>query len=197
MNKSGTSSTTEVIQASLKKRYAREQRFRWYGRAAVFSGFVFLAILLTDIVVKGSPAFTQQYLQRTVEFDPQRLDIAHNPGENDLQRADYSGLIKSSLRSMFPEVSGRKEKRALYRLLSIGAEYDLRDQLLDNPELLGQTLDIWLLAHSEAAAYLKGQISPDSPESDRKLKDNQVAWLDYLREEGRTQSRFNSLFLAG
>ncbi|NQX89042.1 MAG: DUF3333 domain-containing protein, partial [Halioglobus sp.] len=45
--------TTARIQASLKKRYARERRFQWYGRLAVLTGFVFLFVLLADIVVKG------------------------------------------------------------------------------------------------------------------------------------------------
>ena len=38
---------------------------------------------------------------------------------------------------MFPEVSGRAEKKQLYRLISIGAEYDLRDIVVENPALIG------------------------------------------------------------
>ena len=185
---------TAAIQASLKKRYAREKRFQWYGRLAVLTGFVFLFILLADIVGKGAPAFTQQYIKVTVEFDPDRLGVEPGASDEELRQADYLGVVKSSLRAMFPEASGRQEKRQLYRLISIGAEYDLRDYVLDNPELIGQTLDIWLLAHAEAGAYLKGQISRKIPEGDRRVKDIQMQWLDTLREQGRTESRFNTLF---
>ena len=185
---------TAAIQASLKKRYAREKRFQWYGRLAVLTGFVFLFILLADIVGKGAPAFTQQYIKVTVEFDPDRLGVEPGASDEELRKADYLGVVKSSLRAMFPEASGRQEKRQLYRLISIGAEYDLRDYVLDNPELIGQTLDIWLLAHAEAGAYLKGQISREIPEGDRRVKDIQMQWLDTLREQGRTESRFNTLF---
>jgi phosphate transport system permease protein len=185
---------TAAIQASLKKRYAREKRFQWYGRLAVLTGFVFLFILLADIVGKGAPAFTQQYIKVTVEFDPDRLGVEPGASDEELRKADYLGVVKSSLRAMFPEASGRQEKRQLYRLISIGAEYDLRDYVLDNPELIGQTLDIWLLAHAEAGAYLKGQISRTIPEGDRRVKDIQMQWLDTLREQGRTESRFNTLF---
>ncbi|NCF16783.1 MAG: phosphate ABC transporter permease PstA [Haliea sp.] len=185
---------TAAIQASLKKRYAREKRFQWYGRLAVLTGFVFLFILLADIVGKGAPAFTQQYIKVTVEFDPDRLGVEPGASDEELRKADYLGVVKSSLRAMFPEASGRQEKRQLYRLISIGAEYDLRDYVLDNPELIGQTLDIWLLAHAEAGAYLKGQISRKIPEGDRRVKDIQMQWLDTLREQGRTESRFNTLF---
>ena len=51
MTKRSSFKNTELIQASLKKRYARERRFRWYGRLAVLLGFVFLFILLADISV--------------------------------------------------------------------------------------------------------------------------------------------------
>jgi phosphate transport system permease protein len=194
MSKETSYTNTEAFKASLKKRYAREKRFQWYGRLAVMTGFVFLFILLADIVGKGYPAFTQQYIKLTVTLDAGQLDAQAGDDEDVLRAADYAGAIKASLREMFPEVSGRKDKRMLYRLVSVGAEYDLRDEVLANPQLIGQTRDFWLLAHSEAASYLKGQVGPETPESDRRLKDVQMAWLDQLRSEDRTESRFNTLF---
>lgn len=188
------SPTTERIQASLKKRYARERRYQWYGKLAVLAGFLFLFILLFDIVSKGSPAFTQQYLQISVELDADRLGVGQTADAEALAGADYAGVIKQSLRNMFPEVSGRKDKRQLYRLLSIGAEYDLRDHLMAHPELLGKTVDLWLLAHSEAASYLKGQVSREQPEEERRVKNMQMDWLDQLQQQERTESRFNTLF---
>jgi phosphate transport system permease protein len=196
MSNGKSSTNTEAIKASLKKRYARERRFQWYGRMAVMTGFVFLFLLLADIVVKGLPAFTQQYIQVSVNFDPGRLGVQADSDEAELRSADYLGVIKSSLRDMFPDVSGRKDKKLLYRLISIGAEYDLRDQVLNDPQLIGQTVEVWLLAHSEAAAYLKGQIPRELPEGDRKVKDLQMDWLDSLRNQGRTESRFNALFFS-
>ena len=187
-------STTNAIKASLKRRYAREKRFQWYGRLAVLTGFIFLFVLLADIVGKGMPAFTQQYLKIPVTFEAERLGVEAGAGEEALHGADYLGVIKSSLRAQFPDVTGRKDKRQLYRLVSIGAEYDLRDYVLENPDVIGQTRDIWMLAHSEAAAYLKGQVSRDIEEGDRRVKDIQMQWLDSLREEGRTESRFNTIF---
>ena len=68
MSKRQSLKATEAIQASLKKRYARERRFQWYGRLAVLTGFVFLFILLFDIVSKGMPAFTQHYINQTKDL---------------------------------------------------------------------------------------------------------------------------------
>tara|TARA_R110002072_G_scaffold33473_3_gene101289 strand:- start:13894 stop:15183 length:1290 start_codon:yes stop_codon:yes gene_type:complete len=194
MSESNRSSTTLAIQASLKKRYARERRFQWYGRLAVLTGFVFLFILLADIVVKGSPAFSQHFIQLDIDFSPEALGLGENPSADEIASADYLSLVKSSLRAQFPEVSGRSEKRALYRLISIRAEYTLRDMVMADPALIGTHQNVWLLAHSEAGSYLKGQVDVSTPESERRVKDIQVAWLDALRAEGRTESRFNSTF---
>lgn len=188
------SHSSAAIKASLKKRYARERRFQWYGRMAVLTGFVFLLVLLVDIVGKGYPAFTQQYIRVTVDFSAEQLGVAPGASEEQLAAANYLGVIKNSLRAMFPEVDSRKEKRQLYRLVSVGAEYQLRDMLLADPQLLGQTREVWLQAHSEAGSYLKGQVSAASAEADRKVKDVQMAWLDQLRAQGRTESRFNTTF---
>jgi phosphate transport system permease protein len=194
MSNQHSSKTTAAIRASLKKRYRRERRFRWYGRLAVLTGFVFLFILMADIISKGTPAFTQHYIKLSVNLDAASLDLPSDPSREQLYSANYLGAIKSSLRSMFPEVTGRKDKRQLYRLISVGAEYDLRDMVLDNPELLGHTSEIWLRAHAEAGSYLKGQLGSDSLEADRKVKDLQIVWLDQLRVQGRTESRFNTTF---
>lgn len=193
-SRQGNHDTTAIIQASLRQRYAREKRFQWYGRIAVLMGFVFLFILLTDIVVKGTPAFTQQYIQIPVQLEAEQLGIEPGSGGEALFSADYLGAIKSSLRDLFPDVSGRKEKRLLYRLISAGAEYDLRDMVIANPALIGTRTEVWLRAHSEAGSYLKGQVSAATPESERRVKDLQIAWLGSLAEQGRTQTRFNTTF---
>jgi len=194
MSEQGQSKHTEAIRASLKKRYARERRFQWYGRLAVLTGFIFLFILLADIVSKGYPAFTQHYLKIAVEVDADRLGLQPGASADDIYAADYAAVIKSSLRGMFPDVSGRAQKRALYRLVSVGAEYDIRDLVISQPELIGTTTEIWLRAHSEAGSYLKGQVDTETPESDRRVKNDQMAWLDQLVKEGRTESRFNATF---
>jgi phosphate transport system permease protein len=186
--------TTIAIQASLKKRYARERRFQWYGRIAVLSAVVFLSILLADIVIKGTPAFTQHFIKVAIDFDPAELGISSTATADEIANADYAAVLKSSLRQMFPEVSGRTEKMQLYRLISSGAEYSLRDAVIGNPGIIGTRQEIWLQAHAESGSYLKGQIGSDTPESERRLKDEQITWLNELREEGRTESRFNTTF---
>jgi phosphate transport system permease protein len=194
MSNNNSIDTTEKIRATLQKRYNREARFRWYGRLAVLTGFVFLCILLVDIVIKGLPAFQQNFIEIELNLSNELLGVTQTPERDELYKADFLGVIKDGLRNTFPDAKGRKDKRMLYRLLSVSAEYDLRDEVMDNPELVGQKKKFWLRAHSEADSYLKGNVKADLDESDRRIKDRQIEWLDALREEGRTNSRFNTQF---
>ncbi|MCR9104091.1 MAG: phosphate ABC transporter permease PstA [Gammaproteobacteria bacterium] len=194
MSNPSSPDNTSLIRSSLKKRYARERRFKLYGLLAVLTGFMFLFVLLADIVIKGTPAFTQHFIQVTIDLDPDALGVAPGASAEELQAANFGGAIKRGLREMFPDVTSRKDKRALYRMISIGAEYDLRDLLLEQPELLGQKKEIWLRAHSEAGSYLKGQVDTELAEEDRKVKNNLIGWLDRLEAQGKTESRFNVAF---
>ena len=186
-----------LIEASLKKRYRRERRFQWLGRMAVLTGFVFLVALMLDIVIKGTPAFSQYYIQLPIDFDATELGLAAEPDEAALNAADFSLPIKRSLRELFPAVTDRGERRLLYRLVSYGAEYQLRDMLKADPALMGESIEVWLLAQASAGSYLKGQFDRSTPQEERRLSDAQMSWLDALKEAGRTDSRFNVMFFTG
>ena len=94
---------------------------------------LFLALLFFSIVGKGYSAFEQTFVRLDIFFDPA---ILH---QDALANADYQGLIKQSLRKMFPDVTGRRDKRELYGLVSSGASFLLRDKVLKHPETIGTT----------------------------------------------------------
>ena len=192
------SETTKKIEANLKKRYAKEKRFRVYGIISLFISFAFLAVLLITIFSKGLPAFQQTYIKLDIELNEATLGINKDSDENALFSASYSKVIKNSLKEMFPGVKGRKQKRALKNLVSKSAAYDLRDKVLDNPSLLGTKQSYWFLAKDDVDVFMKGNIDRTLPESSRRIKDYQLVWIDKLMEEGRLEKRFNSvLFTAG
>jgi phosphate transport system permease protein len=93
-------------------------------------------------------------------------------------------------------VKDRQQKRVLNNLVSSGAAYDLRRLLLAKPDLMGRTQRVWLSADDDVDMFVKGQIDRLGAESDRRLKDYQIAWLDKLQEEGRLEKRFNTVFFA-
>ena len=116
--------TLDIVNRGLGKRYRAERRFRLYGLSAIVASMVFLSLLFISIIGNGYTAFQQTFLELEVFFDPEVLD------EQSLATADYQGLVKKSLREMFPDARGRRDKRMLYGIVSSGASFQLRDMVL-------------------------------------------------------------------
>ncbi len=184
----------EVVNAGLARRYARERRFRRLGLAAVVVGLSFVALLFVDIISKGATAFQQTYIRLPVTLDAQVIDPQGSRDPAVLARADYQGLVKAALRDAFPGVEGRTARRELYGLVSPVAPYLLRDQVLANPGLIGTTREVLLLADDDLDMLMKGHIERAAPESERRVKDTALAYIDRLQAEGRVVKRFNTGF---
>ena len=153
------SETTRVVRKSLPKRYRRERFFKAFGLLAIFVGIAFVGLLFVNIISKGYPAFQQTYIELPIYFDEEIIDPRQERDPEAMRRADYQGLVKKALREAFPDVTGRGDKRDLYNLVSKGAGFALADQVYANPELVGQTQKIWLLADDEIDAYIKGHVT--------------------------------------
>jgi phosphate transport system permease protein len=188
-----SSASTERIRKTLAKRYRAEKRFRLYGVAAILFGVLCVATLFVDIIGKGHGAFRQTYIQLSVDYEVDILGISDINDAQQLALANFSGVIKKSLRTRFTDVSGRKEKRELYRLVSNSAEYDLADRLKADPSLLGQSVKIWVLADDDIDTYYKSLTSIDGPFVGRTNETRQV-WIQSLMDTGQIELRFNSNF---
>lgn len=190
--------TIEIVRQSLKKRHAAAWRFKFSGLIAIILCLFFLSLLFISIFSKGYSAFQQTYVRLDVVIDPALLGVGERRDIDALSDGDYGALRKQALRTMFPAVKKRREKRTLYRLVSSGADYQLRDAVIANPDLIGTTFSLWVPADDDVDMLMKGHIQRRVPEEDRRLKDYQIAWIDHLVDEGRIESRFNSiLFTAG
>ncbi|MFZ5764121.1 MAG: phosphate ABC transporter permease PstA [Thermodesulfobacteriota bacterium] len=181
-------SSMAKVNAGLLKRYRAEKRFRFYGMAAIFISLVFLALLFVSIVGRGYSAFQQTYVQLDIFFNPTEF-----AGEN-LATADFAGLVKTSLREKFPEVTDRRGKKELYDLVSSGAAFILQDMVQDDPSLIGNTKAVWVPVNDDVDMLYKGFIDRTKPEGERRIKDSQLGWLDKLEQEGRLDKRFNRTF---
>jgi phosphate transport system permease protein len=178
----------DIVNQGLSRRYRAEKRFRIYGIAAVIVSMVFLLFLFVSIGLNGYTAFQQTYVQLDIHLDPEMLDAGS------LADANYQGLIKRSLGDMFPEVKTRKEKRQLYGMVSNGAAYQLQDFVRKNQNRIGSVIQLWVPADDDVDMVIKGHIDRDVPESDRRVKDNQMAWIDQFQANGRLEKRFNTTF---
>ena len=175
----------------MKKRHAAERRFQWFGRIAVGLGLTFLFLLLFSIVSKGYSAFWQTYIRLDIPLVEEKIDPAGTRDINTLRSANSAGLIKQNLRESFPEVTMRRDRFALYKLVSNGAAFELRDRVIADPALIGMKVTLWVPADDDVDMLMKGHIERDGPEATRRIKDNQLAWIDRLDAEGRLEQRFN------
>lgn len=174
--------------ARVRRRYRAEARFKAYGVAAIAVAISMLILLVGSIISTGWSAFYQYEIALDVTFESSEIDAA-NP-----RKANYNGFIKSALRSQFPDVSGRKEKRKLYGLVSNGADLQAMQVVVDEPAKIGKTVRIWVLASDDIDSLLKGFIDRDLPEADRRVKDTELEWIDQLKNDGRIRWSMNTVF---
>lgn len=187
--------TRTKVEAGLARRYRKERTFRTVGLLATGVGIVFLTAFFYSLIAQGKSAFVQTWVELDIEFSEQILAPG---GELDLEYADFDGVVKAALRHEFPDVTNRRERRDLYKLISIGAGYALRDMIEQDPELLGESVTIQVPAAANVDMVMKGNIDREVDEMLRPVSDRQLAWIDQLQEEGRLLTRFNfALFSNG
>jgi phosphate transport system permease protein len=187
--------TRHKVEAGLRRRHRAETRFRVAGMLATAVGVLFLGFFFIDLFSKGASAFLQTFVSLEVELS---TDVIAPGGKPDLAQADFDGLVHDALRAEFPEVRGRSERRDLYRLISTGASYQLRDMVVSNPQLSGTHQTVWVPASSIVDMFVKGHIDATVDESMRPLSDAQIRWIGQLRDKGRLERRFNrALFVNG
>jgi phosphate transport system permease protein len=180
--------TMDIVNQGLSRRYRAEKRFRLYGIVAIILSMIFLMFLFVSIAANGYTAFQQTFVRLDIHLDPGMLDAGS------LADANYQGLVKQSLADMFPEVTTRKEKRQLYGMVSNGAAYQLQDFVRKNQNRIGSVIQLWVPADDDVDMVVKGHIRRDLPEAERRVKDNQMAWIDQFQTQGRLEKRFNTTF---
>ena len=174
----------------LAKRKRKEQRFKMAGLAAVITALVMLAVLLLSIVSTGLPAFTQTAIKLDFHFDQSLLPAGQELNADVIRAMDFHSLVKKTLREKFPTVKKRKDKKALYKIISNGTPYILSDMLIDDHSLLGTTQSVWVLADDEIDSIYKGSKTI----ADSRMTEEQYGWIKQLIAEERVMTRFNWTF---
>jgi phosphate transport system permease protein len=176
-----------ALSRRIRQRYRAERRFRLYGVLAIGAALLALALLFASVVSRALPAFFEHRVRLTVAFDRALLD-ADGRAAAGLAQANYGAALKQALRDRFPEAASRSQLKALAALVSVGAPFELRDRVLADPALLGRHDEMWLLLSDEADLWLRGAGGASG------LSEQQAAWLEQLRSEGRIERRFATRF---
>lgn len=189
-------SNTEKVKKSLKKRYLKEKVFKSLGFISVSIAFLFLLVLITDITIKAMPAFIQTQISLDISLDANKLGLNNNSSEAEFMQADFRATIRDALKKQFPEVKKRKQKKQLYSLVSIGGEYQLRDLVMQDRDLLDKTQKMTFIADDDVDALVKGVIDRTKPEGERRVKNFKLSLIESLEESEQISTTFNWRFFS-
>jgi phosphate transport system permease protein len=148
--------SSEMAQARVRKRYRREVRFKAYGLLALVLAAVFLVVLISDIVMKGLPAFSRYSLLLDVAIPADLIEPEKRNDPVAIRSADYFPVMREALMAAIPGIESRAGEKALTRVLSSGATDYLMDKVASQPALIGQTVKVPLLLSANADLYFKG-----------------------------------------
>ncbi len=188
--------------ALTRRRYAAEKRFRIYGIVAIGIAVAALVILLTSVLSRGLPAFTQTFIRAEIYLDPEALDPSGSRDPEQLRSVltfAYTPLIQASLADLAEELSAGPAPgitpQLLAGMVSEAATAQLRNFVLNNPDEIGETVEFEFLTNARIDQYVKGNITRESSEGDVRLDPAQLNVTDELVRLGVIDRRFNWAFI--
>jgi phosphate transport system permease protein len=181
------STSTELVAASLARRRRKQAWLQWVGMGAIAVAFTTLFILVASLVSTGWYAFTQTHLTIEVFVDPEEIPLDRLP------RGGFDDALAASLAQVVPGVDtgDRAAMRSLESILSNGAQFALRDLVVADPTLIGQTITMKVPVADIYDQLNKGLIERDTPEENRRVNNTEIAWFDALKDQGAITKPFN------
>ncbi len=142
---------------TLKIRHMKDKFFKALSLSGLIFSIVFLVIFFTDIVTKAIPSFKQAYVELPMTYNEETVNDSIYAVEE-----KYETLVS----------------RAWFR--------DMPKFAQSHPEVMGKTVNEWVLADDEVDQYLKGHSNT--------LSDDEIATLKELQALGKVELRFNTVF---
>ncbi|WP_317054584.1 phosphate ABC transporter permease PstA [Roseovarius rhodophyticola] len=186
-----------------RRRNRAEARFKAYGIAAICTGLFFLVVLVTSILYNGAGAFQQSFVNVSVYLDPAKLDKNGARDIEDIKKVSTFGYAPLIQNALLEEVAKNDintplgKAKDMKNLLSASAAAEVRDYVIANPDMIGETVDFRLLASSRVDGYLKGRVSRESVADDKNISVEQLDITDQFRGAGVISKSFNMAFITG
>jgi phosphate transport system permease protein len=112
----------------LKKRYAREARFQYYGKLALVLASAFLIFFFYDMIRTGYTAFSQTEVLTEVTFNEETLKMPGKSVDNEYRKVITRGFL---------------------RVIPMYVE--------KHPEYMDTTQSIWVIAQGDVDQYMKAK----------------------------------------
>ena len=175
----------------LKKRYSAEKRFKAYGIISVCAALLFVGILVFKVFSEGSGAFVKTAIQLELDLSKEKLNLPEKPSKEDFENIDFYDFAQQHILKINPAIT-TKEKKELLTLFSSDFEYEVKDFILSNKNLIGQKVFFKITAASDLDQMHKGNYTRDIPEERRKVSNFQLTIYDFLLKENKISKIFNN-----
>ncbi|UYV39194.1 phosphate ABC transporter permease PstA [Rhodobacteraceae bacterium D3-12] len=171
--------------AKVKRRNRNQVVLQGLGLGAISFAALMLIILVASLVSTGYKAFTQTHIALEVFVDPEEIPLEKLP------RGGFRDVLLASLQAKIPGVDDRKELRKMQKLVSNGAQFELRDRIVADPTLIGKTISLNVPMSDPYDQLAKGLVKRDTPEAQRRVSDMEIAWFDTLDKAGMISQPLN------
>lgn len=189
------------IDARTRRRNAAETRFKIYGIAAIAVSLTMLAIMLFTIFSDGVSAFRQASITFPVTLDAETLDPSGNRNRDEMAKVTtigYGNLLRAELAAYLDSrglaVDGLDEG-GIGDMISRDAPAQLRNMVLADPDLLGETINFTALAGGRIDGYMKGRVTMETAQRDGNVTPEQLLMADLMIDAGILGQSFNWGFL--
>lgn len=197
----------DTVKSSLQRRNRKERTFKALGITAVSISVFFVLMLFTSIISKGLPAFWQTKITAPVYFDPAVIQISARPvaqaGEtpqalqqrdfawqSELGMVDWQLLLENTLIKARPALEAQRSE--LLALYSTDQRFRLRDMVINDPSIIGKTVEMSLLADANVDVWLRGNIDRSLPDEQQQLSPEVRKIADDLYASDLIQLKFST-----
>ena len=185
-----------TLDARTKKRNATEARFKAYGLAAIVAAMLALAVLLTSVLTNGLSSFQQTFITLPVELSEERLDRDGTRDPEEIARVTTLGYAPILANAIVTEVARLGlttdlSDRDMFDMISKEAAATVRDRVLANPDLIGQTVTFDLLAAGRIDGYFKGRVTLESAARDGNTSPEALMLAQQMADAGVIETKFN------
>ena len=187
---------TNSVKKSIVKRRSKDNRLKLYGRIAIGLAVCFLLFLFYSIFTKGFPGFFQYYVTLDINFDRDRIDPKGDLSDNSLFDGEASKIVNESLFSII-EPKGRKAKKQAKKIVSSGKDVRIAKMVKNDPSLFGTITKVKFALDDDIDSFLRGYIKRETPESERRISDKVIGFVDKLNQDGRITYEFSDYILKG
>ncbi|MDO5529113.1 MAG: phosphate ABC transporter permease PstA [Paracoccus sp. (in: a-proteobacteria)] len=190
-----------VLDERTKRRNRAESRFKAYGIGAIAIAALALLLLVFTVLRDGLPAFTQTFVSVPVYIDPAVVDPEGNRDPEEMRRVittQYAPLLVGAVNNWIEQSGTQIEgltNRDVASIFSSRANQDLRFRVLNDPELVGQTIDVNMLAASRIDGMFKGRVTEAIAAIDSRTSVAQYQLAHAMQEAGTLETRFNWHFI--